>query len=118
MSTSWHSYPKIWALGHRAVRELFDGDVFVEEKVDGSQFSFGVFNDELRCRSKGADINTQAPEKMFAKAVETAQRLGPDLLEGATYRGEYLQKPKHNTLAYDRVPEGNIIIFDINTAEE
>jgi ATP-dependent RNA circularization protein (DNA/RNA ligase family) len=36
------SYPSIYALGHRAIRELFDGPVVVEEKIDGSQFSFGV----------------------------------------------------------------------------
>jgi hypothetical protein len=41
-----------------------------------------------------------------------------DLHEGWTYRGEYLQKPKHNTLAYDRIPTNHIILFDINRGEE
>jgi len=35
---SWHSYPKIYALGHAAIIELLDGEISVEEKVDGSQF--------------------------------------------------------------------------------
>ena len=30
----------------------------------------------------------------------------------------YLLKPKHNTLAYDRTPNKNLILFDINTNEE
>jgi hypothetical protein len=34
------------------------------------------------------------------------------------YRGEYLQRPRHNALAYDRVPRGNIILFDVNTGLE
>jgi RNA ligase len=114
--SSWHSYPKIFALGHRAIAELFLDDVLIEEKVDGSQFSFGRFGGELKCRSKGATLNVEYPEKMFAEAVETAKSL--DLIDGWTYRGEYLKKPKHNALAYDRVPNKHIILFDINTAEE
>lgn len=118
MSDSWHSYPSIFALGHRGVANLFDGDVVVEEKVDGSQFSFGRFGDELRLRSKGKQMEIDAPEKMFNLAAETVKRLGPQLVDGWTYRGEYLQKPKHNTLKYSRVPAQNIIIFDINPDHE
>ena len=119
-STSWHSYPSIFNLGHRAVADLFTEDVIVQEKIDGSQFSFGVFDGELKCRSKGAEIQVDQPEKMFTLAVETAKRLASDglLTDGWTYRGEYLSKPKHNALKYDRVPKGNIILFDINIGEE
>jgi len=112
---SWGSYPKIYALGHAALKELLFDEVTVEEKVDGSQFSFGIFGDELKCRSKGVEINVEAPEKMFSKAVATAQELSLQLKDGWTYRAEYLQKPKHNTLAYERVPEKNLIIFDVTT---
>lgn len=120
-STSYHSYPKIWALGHRAITELLLDPVIVEEKVDGSQFSFGKFlmedgSIDFRARSKGATLNIYAPEAMFKKAIEVAQNL--DLKVGWTYRAEYLQKPKHNTLVYDRVPKDHLIIFDINTGDE
>lgn len=116
MNNSWHSYPQIFALGHRAISELFMDDVLVEEKIDGSQFSFGRFGGELKCRSKGAIINTTCPEKMFSKAVETASNL--NLQEDWTYRTEYVAKPKHNALAYDRVPDKYLILFDINIEEE
>jgi hypothetical protein len=116
MNTSWHSYPSIFALGHRAIKELFLDDVLCEEKIDGSQFSFGRFEGELKCRSKGATLNVDYPEKMFSVAVETAKLL--DLKEGWTYRAEYLLKPKHNALAYDRTPNKNLILFDVNTGEE
>jgi hypothetical protein len=115
-TTSWHSYPKIHALGHREVTNLLLDPVLVEEKIDGSQFSFGRFNGELRARSKGAVIDPLNPPKMFAQGVEVAGAL--DLHDGWTYRGEYLQKPKHNALAYDRTPEKHIIIFDINDGHE
>lgn len=113
---SWHSYPKIWALGHAALAELFLDPVLVEEKIDGSQFSFGRFGGELKCRSKGVQLQVLAPDKMFSRAVEVAGSL--DLHDGWTYRAEYLMKPKHNALAYDRAPEKNLIVFDVNTGNE
>jgi hypothetical protein len=116
--SSWHSFPKVWSIGHGAVNELFFDPVIVEEKVDGSQFSFGVFNGELKIRSKGQEMVLDAPEKMFQKAVDTVLSLKDRLVDGWTYRCEYLQKPKHNVLAYDRVPEKHLILFDINTGEE
>ena len=116
MDTSYHSYPKIYALGHSALKELFLDDVTVEEKVDGSQFSFGIINGNFRCRSKGAQINAEYPEQMFKEGVEIAKTL--PIKDGWTYRAEYLQKPKHNSLAYDRIPNNHLILFDINTAEE
>jgi len=116
LTTSWHSYPKVYALGHKAIAELFLDDVLVEEKIDGSQFSFGRFNGELKCRSRGAQINADFPEQMFAEAVEVVRDL--DLRDGWTYRAEYLKKPKHNTLAYDRIPRNHLIVFDINSTEE
>jgi len=114
-----HSYNKIFNLGHKALEELFLDPVTVEEKIDGSQFSFGLDdNGVLHCRSKGQVLNIDAPEKMFTEAVETAKELSPLLIAGWTYRGEYLKTPKHNTLAYDRVPEKHIILFDIDMGEE
>jgi len=114
--SSWHSYPQIYALGHSAIADLFNGEVLVEEKIDGSQFSFGLIDGELRIKSKRKEMFIDAPEKMFTKAVETVKSL--DLIPGWTYRGEFLKSEKHNVKKYSRAPEKNIIIFDINTAEE
>lgn len=114
--TSWHSYPRIYNMGHAAIKELFLDDVLIEEKIDGSQFSFGRFDGELKCRSKSKQLVLDAPEKLFLKAIDTAS--GLDLKDGWTYRAEYLQKPKHNSLAYDRTPKDHLIIFDISPTEE
>lgn len=116
MSDSWHTYPSVYSLGHRYLTDLLLDPVLVEEKIDGSQISFGRFDGELRIRSKGADIQPLAPEKMFKPAVDVIRSL--DLTPGWTYRGEYLAKPKHNALAYDRVPRNHLILFDINTEHE
>lgn len=113
---SWHSYPLIFAFGHRAVADLLTVPVIVEEKIDGSQFSFGIDGTgDIHVRSKGAVMQVDAPENMFVPAVETVKELAPALIPGWTYRGEYLKKPKHNALAYDRTPKDHIVIFDVNT---
>lgn len=113
MYDSWTSYPKIWNVGHPNVKELLKKEVVVEEKIDGSQFSFGIFDGELRCRSKNRQLVLDEPDGMFVKAVETVQSISHRLVDGWTYRAEYLQKPKHNGLAYDRVPVNHLIIFDV-----
>lgn len=115
---SWHSYSSIFNMGHKAIADLLKGPVYVEEKVDGSQFSFGVDEEgTLRVRSKGCEMVVDAPEKMFSLGVETVKRLAPLLHPGWTYRAEYLRSPKHNALIYSRIPKDHIIIFDIEVGE-
>lgn len=116
MTDSWHSYPSIFNLGHAALAELLLDPVIVEEKVDGSQFSFGRFDGELKLRSKGKHMDPRAPEKMFQAGADVVATL--DLRDGWTYRAEYLQRPCHNGLAYNRVPTNHLIVFDVNTDHE
>lgn len=112
-----NSFPKVYNLGHPQIKTLFDGAVDVEEKVDGSQFSFGIIDGELFCRSKNNELHLDAPVKMFELAVKTIKELKCILQEGLIYRCEYLIKPKHNSICYDRVPEKNLIIYDMSTRE-
>lgn len=135
--SSWHAPQKIHTIGHRAVRDILSSPVQIQEKVDGSFFAFGlvpVNRDDagvivdiesefmpgfcLKLRSKGAVMHVDAPEKMFTLGAETVKRLATSLTPGYTYRGEFLGRPKHNSLAYERVPSGNVILFDICRAEE
>ena len=110
--TELPSYTNIHALGKPELASLFSHPVVVQEKVDGSQISFGVIDGELMIRSKG---KSQYPDtdKMFAKAVAEIEARKGFLAPGVVYRGEYLEKPKHNVLAYDRVPDAHIALFDI-----
>ncbi len=108
-----NSYGSIYTLGHIAVAEIFNGEVEVTEKVDGSQISFGVINGELSIRSKNQQMFLGANNGMFNLAVEKIEAAAPTLHPDWVYRGEFFLKPKHNTLAYDRVPKNNIMIYDI-----
>lgn len=112
------SYPSLYNIGHRVLDQLFKGPVTIEEKIDGSQFSFGVIDGQLQARSKGIQLHLDAPENMFLPAINVIKELEDKLTPGWIYRGEYLSRPKHNTLAYDRIPKNHIMIFDIMVDEE
>lgn len=119
MMESWHSYPKVYALGHKALEGLLDGHVIVQEKVDGSQLSFGKdYDDKLWIRSRGRVFDIDAPDSLFSTAAAQVKAVADKLTPGWTYRGEYLAKPKHNALAYQRTPLNNIILFDISIGKE
>lgn len=108
-----NSIPKIYRLGERFTQGIFDGEIVIEEKIDGSQFSFCYTDGVLVCRSKSTVIT--GDPGMFRAAVETATRLATErkLLNDYEYQCEFLAKPKHNVLAYDRVPAGNLVLFDV-----
>jgi len=109
------SYPEVFNFGHKCLDPILDGPVVVEEKVDGSQFSFGRVNGEYFCRSKGRD-QTEDTDKMFLLAKQNTEFL--PLVDGWIYRGELLNKPKHNTLCYERVPVKNVILYDIDKGDQ
>lgn len=109
------SYSSPFNFGHKALEHLFDNPVVIQEKIDGSQISFGIVEGKLSIRSRRTEI-IPSEKSMFGKAVETIQSL--DLVEGYVYRGEYLSKSKHNTIAYERVPKGNIILYDVDKGNQ
>jgi hypothetical protein len=82
--TSWDAYPKIWNLGHAQLTELLWDDVVIQEKLDGSQFSFGVIDGELRVRSRGREFDVHGPDKIFAAACATVLRIADELVPACT----------------------------------
>ena len=116
--TELRSYSSPFNVGHKALEDFWSGNIYAQEKIDGSQFSFGVREGQLFCRSRGQMI----PEDpgMFDLGVLTAQELFTAglLEEGWTYRGEYLRKPRHNTMRYGRAPDRHIILFDVDRGDQ
>ena len=111
------AFPKIFTLGHRATENIFNGVVEITEKIDGSQLSFGNINGELKMRSKGVEIFPDTCDNMFKLGVEYVLSLYDKLRINVVYHGEYLQKPKHNTLTYARVPKNNFMLFGLRDIE-
>ena len=100
--------------------------VEIEEKLDGSQFSFRkdehgkVFakskkthftvNDEL--------LATTSPNSLFYGALSHLNKIRDRIPKGYLFRGEVLKAPRHNVLEYGRAPEGNIVLFDVQPEGE
>lgn len=128
-------YPKVFELGHVALGRLFDGEVVVEEKVDGSQFRIAVREDAIHIGSKNVDDialihwdgeveRLRLPEQ-FELGVESVAELVRGnkafwlgLNKELTIFAEYLKEPRHNTLVYRRVPRNHIMVFDMAVGKE
>jgi len=105
------AFVKIFAIGTDYIKDIFEEEVELSEKIDGSQISFGLINNVLHIRSKGSPLYQDNPEKMFKEGIDYIASIQGLLPEGIVFYGEYLKKPKHNTLVYSRVPRNNIILF-------
>jgi len=105
------AFPKIFAIGTDYIKDIFQEDVEITEKVDGSQFVFGKIDGELSMRSKGCIQYAEKHDKMFDKACDYVMSIEDKLPDNTIFYCEYLQKPKHNTLAYDTTPKNNLVLF-------
>jgi hypothetical protein len=104
-------YPKILPLGHRIISKMWDGEVELTEKVDGSQFRFGKIDGSTKCGTKRTRLNMDEPDHLFRPAVAHVQSIKHLLPEDIFFFGETLARPKHNTLRYETVPKNNIALF-------
>jgi len=107
------AFPKIFALGTDYVQHIADNDVQITEKVDGSQFSFGKLDGNLVTRSKGAMIFDGEQNAMFKIGVDYVHSIADKIPDNTIFYCEYLNKPKHNALTYERVPKNNLILFGV-----
>jgi len=112
------SFSKIFTLGHRTLKTLYDGPVEISEKVDGSQLGFGKIGGEVVARSKGKMLIMDACDNMFSQAITQIQRIADKIPDGCAFWGEYLSKPKHNLLAYSHVPHNNIMLFGMTRFDD
>ncbi len=107
------AFPKILHVGDKQISDLFETEVEITEKLDGSQFGFGRVDGELTIRSKGREIDLEAFDKMFGEGVAYVKSIQDRIPDGMFFYGEYLQKPRHSTLAYDRIPKNHIALFGV-----
>lgn len=106
------SYPHIRQLGHKDNHGIFDGPIVAQEKIDGSQFRFGKFAGTVKFWSRGGE-KTDDTDGLFGPSMRAVREREHLLVDGWVYCGEAMCRPKHNILAYGRVPAGNVVLFDI-----
>jgi hypothetical protein len=112
------AFPKILHIGDKQILDLFEGDVEITEKIDGSQFGFGKTPEgELIIRSKGREISLDNADKLFFPAITYINSIQDRIPNGWFFYGETLHAPRHSTLAYDRVPRNHIALFAVYEIE-
>ncbi len=99
----WDKEPKVFSGGYYTITE----------KLDGSQIKFAKIGDRLILESKNKEIDLDNPDKMFKKCCEELLKRVDLIPNNYVFYGEYLKSNKHNSLRYDRVPNGNIALFGI-----
>ena len=107
------AFTKIFAIGTDYIRDIFNEEVEITEKIDGSQFDFGKIDGKLYMRSKGAMLFLENPEKMFSEGISYVESIQDRLPEGKVFYCEYMKKPKHNTLKYIRIPNNHLMLFSV-----
>ena len=116
------SYSKVYHWGHAqldVLKTAANVQVSVQEKLDGSQISFGRNEDGvLHVRSKNASIDLESPPDLFSGAVRHIVSIQNRMEKGTTYRAEVISAKKHNTLTYDIVPRNNLVLFDVDTGNQ
>lgn len=111
------SYTKILTLGSSGSEDALTGEVIIQEKVDGSQFGFGVNEKgELVARSKSVPMFKENFAEMFNEGMNyifsIEDKITKSFKPETYFYCEYLQKPKHNTLKYNQTPKNHLVIFD------
>jgi hypothetical protein len=107
------SYPKVVALGNQGSNHIFGVPVQIEEKIDGSQFSFAKLNGKLVMRNKGQILNDPHHNNMFYNACHYVQSIEDRLPEGVKFYTEYIRKRRHNCLGYDTIPTNHLVLWAI-----
>lgn len=112
------AFPKIFHIGKDYISDIFDGEVEVTEKVDGSQFIFGKIDGQLYTRSKGTMQRVESHDKMFDKAIDQVVSIKHKIPDNTVFYCEYLQRPKHNTLKYEKTPKNYLALFGVCSSSE
>lgn len=108
------SYSKIRQFGHPETADLLNVAIQVEEKIDGSQFSWMKDSDGvLHFRSRNSVIYPEAADKLFQPSVLHLISVADKIPANAVFRGEAVCSTRHNHIKYDRVPSGHIVLFDV-----
>lgn len=117
------AFPKIFALGNHMVADIFDDEVEITEKIDGSQIGWRWIGDNFVVRSHGREIYNEAigltcDDPMFIKAVDHLVSVKQTIPRGIMFYGECLCKPRQSTLTYNQTPLNYIALFGAQFDDE
>jgi hypothetical protein len=96
--------------------EALNHEYYIEEKIDGSQLSFALAQDNtaLQFYNKGKAI---APtNKTFYKATAMLQMLSQKCNPEFVYHGEAVCDKRHNVAQYERTPKYYFVLYDLSSS--
>lgn len=116
-------YTKVMNLGNSGTERALVGEVIIQEKIDGSQFRFGLNEDgEFVMGSKAVNWEYEQWDKMFKPGCEYLLSIEDTIKEtfkpDTYFYAEYMLSEKHNVLKYGRVPKNHFVLFDCLMAGE
>ena len=112
----WKKYPKIRALGSPETEGIFDGNIVVQSKVDGANFSFFLDDGKLIFASRNKIMLDKKDPKSWIGMVpimSSFERCPEKFNPNYIYVGESLQK--HSIAYLDIPPFLGYDIWDIRT---
>jgi len=109
------SYGLLPHFNDKKLKYIFNEAVVVEEKIDGWQISFGVFEGERWIKTKNV-LSTEGDEIWQPLQTLWESLLDLGLHEEWTYRGEFIDRHRMHKITYDTIPRGQVIIWDIDKA--
>ena len=112
------AYPKIFHIGSDFIKDIFQDEVEITSKIDGSQWSFGKVEGILYMRSKGCIQYAEKHDNLFNEVVDYVISIQDRIPDNTIFYGEYLKKPKHNSLKYDRIPKNHLALFGVCTPNQ
>jgi cytidyltransferase-like protein len=113
--------------GNEFINKLFQSFVTVNEKMDGSAFTFerdsdtGKFKFYKRDQRNPITLVDRTLMKYYEKPIQYIESLPPHIIQniprGWRFGLEYFANPKPVEIAYDRVPKNNLILSYVHKAE-
>jgi len=114
--------------GNDFINSLFSQYVTVNEKMDGSAFTFerdvndGRFKFYKRDQRNPITMVDRALMKYYEKPINYIESLPPHVIQkiprGWRFGMEYFSTPKPVEIAYDRVPKNNLILSYVHKCED
>lgn len=113
--------------GNEFIKNLFNSFVTVNEKMDGSAFTFerdpesGDFNFYKRDQRNPITLVDRTLMKYYEKPIQYIESLPPHIIQkiprGWRFGLEYFATAKPVEIAYDRVPKNNLILSYVHKME-
>ena len=98
---------------------------YIQEKIDGSQFSFSTHITENKDKKQIREMvytcgNTErnSDAALFKKAITVLEILKYNFTPDLVYHAEMITSKRHNIVEYERMPHHFVVVYDISNEKQ